>query len=336
MIKGAIIGLGKIARTAHMQAYMNDVIKGNISIVAGVDISETNRNLFKKSFPEAMVHSTIEDVFSETNIDFIDVCVPPWLHGNFIKYAIKKDINVLCEKPFTAKLSEANTLRNKLLASNIVFHPVHQYKYSPVWRQFKKTIENSKSANKILLQFNVYRTSADSGYDEKYPSWRTIGELSGGGILSDTGSHYLYLVNWLLGEPLTVASVNLNLRKSSYNVEDTTITIINTEKGVGEINLTWAADKRMNTAFFTDGTNSLYYDGSKLELTEDGKLTILEVPDASDKKSYIKFYEELMLDFISEIRSGKQNVSLINESYNVMKMLYCCYKSDKAKKTLAF
>lgn len=336
MLKGAIIGLGKIAQTAHVPAYLNARFKDKIRISAGVDISETNCNLFKNSFPEALVYSTIEEMYSENDIDFVDVCVPPWLHGKFIKYAVKKNINILCEKPFTTKLSEAKYLKNLLLSSDIVYYPVHQYKYFPVWKHFKNTIENSKSANKILLQFNVYRMSADLGFDNNLPSWRTNKNISGGGILADTGSHYLYLVNWLLGNPINITSLNYKLKKTPYKVEDTTMTIINSRKGIAEINLTWAADKRMNTAYMSDGTKSLYYDGSKLELTENGESKNIEVPNAADKNTYITLYEDLLTDFIKEINSKSTNKKMLNESLNVIKMLDYCYKSDKVKKTLNF
>lgn len=36
-------------------------------------------------------------------------------------------------------------------------------------------------------------------------------EISGGGILSDTGFHYLYLSNWLLNNPGRITTINNNV-----------------------------------------------------------------------------------------------------------------------------
>jgi predicted dehydrogenase len=336
MLNGAIIGLGKIAQMAHIPAYLNYKFKDKIRITAGVDISENNRSILKKLFPEASVYPTIEEMYSNNNIDFIDICVPPLLHKKYIIFALKNNINVLCEKPFTSKLSEAKYLKNLLLNSDIVYYPVHQYKYSPIWKLFKKVIVNSINANKIFLQFNVYRMSADLGFDNNLPSWRTNKNISGGGILADTGSHYLYLVNWLLGKPLNITSLNYKLKKKPYKVEDTTMTIMNSRKGIAEINLTWAADKRMNTAYMSDGIKSLYYDGSKLTLSDNGESKNIDVPNASDKNTYITLYEDLITDFIKEINSKRTNEKMVIESLNVIKMLDYCYKSSKSKKTLTF
>ena len=70
-LNGAIIGLGKIAQSAHIPAYLSDKFKGKICISAGVDVSESNRNIFKKLIPDAHVYPTIEEMYSGNKIDFM-------------------------------------------------------------------------------------------------------------------------------------------------------------------------------------------------------------------------------------------------------------------------
>jgi predicted dehydrogenase len=332
MLKGAIIGLGKIAQTGHIPAYINKRVSGKMKILGGVDISGANSEAFKKLIPGAEVFSDANEMFKKLKPDFVDICVPPHLHTEYIKLALKNNVAVICEKPFTKNVSDAKLLKKKLTEAKTIFYPCHQYKYSPIWSNFYKFAKPVKKG--IFLQFNIFRSTADKGFDNKNPGWRTDRKFSGGGILSDTGTHYLYLTSWILGRVKEVSVSNFKLRKKPYSVEDTSFAVLHCEKGVAQINLTWAADRRANSAFISDGENSLSYDGVKMFSNEKGKSKEISVPDASDKRTYIKFYEDLFLDFASALNKNKFDKSLIEESYQSVRILERCYESDKAGKTI--
>jgi predicted dehydrogenase len=332
MLKGAVIGLGKIAQTAHIPAYLNKRVSGKLKIVAGVDISETNSDAFSKLIPDAIVFASADEMFRKMKLDFVDICVPPHLHSEYIKSALKNNVAIICEKPFTKNVREAKLLKKKITDSKTIFFPCHQYKYSPIWSNFSKFTTKNKSG--VFLQFNIFRTTADSGFDSKNPVWRTDKKLSGGGILSDTGTHYLYLASWILGKPEELSAVNFKLKEKPYSVEDTSIAILKCEKGIAEINLTWAADKRANSAFITDGKRSLTYDGKKMFSFEKDKSKEISVPDASDKRTYIAFYEDLFLDFAKAVNSNKFDKSHVEEAFQSVRILENCYKSAEIKKSI--
>jgi predicted dehydrogenase len=332
MLKGAIIGLGKIAQTAHIPAYLNERVKRKIEIVGSVDISESNGNNFLDLVPSAKLFTNAEEMFKNLKIDFVDICVPPYLHAQYIKEALKNNVSIICEKPFTKSVGEAKFLKKKIIDSKTIFYPCHQYKYSPIWSNFKNFTLKNKSG--IFLQFNIFRNTADKGFDNKNPGWRTDKKLSGGGILSDTGTHYLYLTLWILGKVKEVSVLNYKLKQKPYSVEDTSIVILSCEKGIAEINLTWAADKRANNAFITDGSRSLSYDGQKMFSFENAKAKEISVPDASDKRTYIVFYEDLFLDFAKVMKTKRFNILQIEESFESVRILENCYKSAEEKRAV--
>lgn len=330
MIKGVIIGLGKIAQTGHIPAYLNRRVKSRIKIIGGVDISKSNREAFLKLIPRARIFSSAGEMFKKQKVDFVDICVPPHLHPGFIKSALENKAAIICEKPFTTETKEARPLRKKIIDTRTIYFPCHQYKYSPIWMNFKNFANRINCG--IFLQFNIFRNTADKGFDSKNPGWRTNKKFSGGGILSDTGTHYLYLTSWILGSVKEVSVSNFSLRKKPYSVEDTSFVILNCEKGVAQINLTWAADRRANSAFITDGKNSLTYDGNRMFGILGGKISEISVPDASDKRTYVRFYEDLFLDFEKAYKAKTFDKSKIEESYNSVRILEKCYKSAGSKK----
>jgi len=335
MLKGAIVGFGKIAQNSHVKAFFNDALKGKAELVAVVEPLKENREKGIKDYPALNFYSNTEELFAKEKIDFIDITAPPKFHASLIKDGIKNNVHILCEKPFTLNLKEAKETYNLLKESNLVFMPCHQYRYSPTWQNFKTFLNENDPGSKSLLQFNVFRMQADQGGTAFQPAWRTDKSLSGGGILADSGIHYLYLVNWLCGKPLKVTAKTFNLNHPEYTVEDTSVVNLEFEKAFVEITLTWGADRRVNTARAVSNNGSLSYDGSKqLMKYYNGKEESIAVPDASDKSHYFSLYIALIKEFVNKIENKESSEDFRKEALISIQLLEKCYESARTNKTI--
>ena len=335
MLKGAIIGFGKIAQNSHLKAYQNEELKNDVIITSVVEPLETNKEEGKKNHSELNFYTSIDELFENEEIDFIDITAPPKFHSELIKEGIKHNVNILCEKPFTLNLNEAENTYSLLKNYDKVFMPCHQYRYSPIWQNFKSFLSSNDSNAKSLLQFNIFRRQADPGGTNFNPAWRTDKNVSGGGILADSGIHYLYLSQWLLGKPKSVTAKVYNLNHSEYPVEDTAIIMLEFEKAVAQITLTWGADKRVNNARLVSNAGSLYYEGkTHLQKNINGKEEKITVPDASDKAHYFSLYISLIKEFISNINNYRRTWDSIEEAYNSINLLNKCYLSAETSKTI--
>ena len=331
MYKGAIIGFGKIARTNHLDAYRHKALKNRAKIIAVVDplIESCIEN--KNDFPDIKFYSTIEELFSNEKIDFVDIACPPRFHFDVMKKSIEQDLHIICEKPFVLNLNEAVIMRRMLMESKNVFMPCHQYKYSPVWMNFKKFIEEQNKHDRVLAQFNIFRLQADPGLETITDKWRTASSDQGGGILIDTGIHYLYLLDWMLGKPIKLTANLTTLKHSEYKCEDTATIVYESEKGVAQITITWAANKRHNDAKVICSNSSLVYDrkNKMLKTTVNGAEEII-VPDASEKSHYSALYVNMFSEFFDAIDNEKQNEEWINEAYQSNFLLNECYRSSES------
>jgi len=335
MLKGAIIGCGKIAQTSHIPAFLDVLIKDKIKIIAGMDTDENRLKEFKLHFPDAEVFTDEEKLFNNCQLDFVDISVPPNFHSLYIEKAISRQLHILCEKPLSTDVKSARKIWKKLTNEyKGVFFPFHQYKYSPIWSHFKKFVIESDQNEKFFIQFNVLRKQADIGYDAFSPLWRIDKRKSGGGIIADTGYHYLYLSQWLLGNPNKIFALATKLRAETYPVEDTATINLTFDKGIVQINLSWAASDRYNSAFISSNNGFIKYDGNSLLKVMNGEIKQIDVPDASDKKTYISFYTNLINDFINIIES-KQNFNAgIIEAYNTQRLLRKCYLAARLGKSV--
>ena len=336
MLYGAIIGFGKIAQQSHLKAYRQDELKNDVKITSAVEPFEANRIEGEKSNPELKFYSTTEELFSKEKIDFVDITAPPKFHSQLIKESLENNVNILCEKPFTLNLDEAKETYSLLKNYDKIFMPCHQYKYSPIWQNFKNFLLNENGNAQSLLQFNIFRMQADPGGTNFNPAWRTDKNLSGGGILADSGIHYLYLSQWLLGKPKSVAAKVYNLKHIDYPVEDTAMVTLEFEKAVAQITLTWGADKRVNNARLISSTGSLNYEGkTHLIKNINEKEEKITVPDASDKAHYFSLYISLIKEFISKVKNKERAVDLVDEAFDSIYLLNKCYLSAELGKTIS-
>lgn len=333
MLKGAIIGIGKIAQEGHMPAFLDgDVARGAV-ITAAVDENPETVKLAKAKYPGIRYYSSIDEMFANEDVDFIDICSPPSTHARMIEEGLKRNLHILCEKPFVLSPFDAERLYPAISEFSKIFMPVHQYKYSPIWRKFKNEVESSEGES--ILQFNVFRTEADNGIASAPGRWRTNASISGGGILSDTGVHYLYLALWMLGELKNVTARTFSISHTDYNVEDTALALLEFDRGVAQISLTWGADRRANSACLVNSKGSLVYNGTELIKYFQGGSKNVPVPDASDKKNYAALYVSLLKDFLGQISSGLKDNCQLDEAYKSIRLLHLCYKAAELNQTVA-
>lgn len=335
MLKGTIVGLGKIARSNHLEAFQSDELKDKIGVSTAVEVVDKIKEEGEKEYSWLSFYKTLDEMYANEKIDFVDITTPPKYHKEIIDWAIEKDLHIICEKPFTISLSEAKELYKKLSGSNILFVPCHQYKYSPLWMEFKRFIDEVNTDEKIFLQFNVFRSGADPGLNVNLPPWRLNKEIGGGGILSDTGFHYLYLSDWFLGKPQKVTTRNYNLAHSSFQVEDTSQVILEYDQGIVQINLTWAYHSRRNEAKLISKKGSVFYDGSNYLIKNFNDIEEkISVPDASDKSHYTNLYVKLFSNFAEAVEKKNFHKEGLEDAYNTIYLLDKCYESARERKTI--
>lgn len=335
MLKGAIIGLGNIAVRGHVPAYRADAyLHANVEIIAVMDIVEQNREKVREYLPRARFYTNIQDMLSQESIDFADICTPPHTHADYINACAEKKIHLICEKPLTHSPSLSDGLVKTIRTADILFMPCHQYKHAPLWKSIREIVTSGGVGKVTFAQFNVFRVQADSGTAAWNPEWRTHKEHSGGGILVDTGAHYLYLVPFIFGMPRKLTSVLRTLKHAEYSVEDTAIVTMEYDDKLVQVNLTWAANARANSVWITGTEGTLAYSGSTLRHSFNGITRELPVADVADKQQYIDWYASLFREFVLSVEHGDKREDGIDEAAAVMNLIDLSYRASKQQVTL--
>lgn len=243
-LRGAIVGFGFISSKGHFPAYLDRVRKyQDVEIVAICDVCP-ERNLEVPK--DIKFFSDYEQLLkAELDLDFIDVSTHAADHYKIAKTALEMGLHVLCEKPLTTSLKDAQDLIQTAVNNKRVLFPCHNYKHAPVVNAIREIISSGKIGKVKAVTLNTFRNTHAVGTKEWKPDWRRNKELSGGGIAMDHGSHSLYLTfEWLGGYPKSVTASAQNFSYPKYDTEDNFSATYEFESGLANLYLTWTAGVR--------------------------------------------------------------------------------------------
>ncbi|MGN0567025.1 MAG: Gfo/Idh/MocA family protein, partial [Acutalibacteraceae bacterium] len=95
-LKIGIIGVGSIARSAHIPAYL---LEKRAEIVAVCDIIEERaQNARQKHFKNARVYTDYKELLKDPDVQAVDICTPNYMHSVIAVDAMEAGKHVLCEK----------------------------------------------------------------------------------------------------------------------------------------------------------------------------------------------------------------------------------------------
>ncbi len=195
MLKAGIVGVGFIG-AVHLEQLRR---LGNVEVTAIVDTGQVEEKAKRLFVPRG--YQDYREMLDREKLDCVHICTPNSTHFEIAKYALEKGINVLCEKPMTHTLEEADELR-KLAARKAVIHAMNfNYRFYPMARQMREMVKNGDvgeiySVHGSYLQDWLY-------FDTDY-SWRLERAASGDSrAFADIGSHWIDLVEFVTGLKVT-------------------------------------------------------------------------------------------------------------------------------------
>ena len=231
MIKGAIIGLGKmgISHAAIMGAHPD------VNLVAVCDSSSLVINGFKK-YSRFECFNDYKKMIDTMNLDALIIATPTIFHEEMVLYALNSSIHVFCEKPFSLNAKEGKFLSELAKKQNLVNQVGYHNRFIGTFNEIKKMLKSNIIGE--LYHF-VGESYGPVVLKEKGGTWRTE-KGQGGGCLYDYASHTIDLINFLLGKPVKVAGTQLKYIFSK-DVEDAVYSNLTLETGLsGQLSVNWS------------------------------------------------------------------------------------------------
>ena len=248
MIKGAIIGLGKmgLSHAAIVGAHPD------VEMVAVCDASTLVLDAFKK-FTKIKTYTDYKEMIGKEALDFVLIATPTRFHYPMVKYALENDINVFCEKPFNLTSKEGEELVNIAQKRSLVNQTGYHNHFIGTFRELKRLLQTGVLGELVHFTGEAYGPVVTK---EKGNTWRTKPE-EGGGCLYDYASHVLNLIQEIIGRPIKASGTQL---KSIYSkgVEDAVYGTLILKNGLsGLLSVNWSDEtyRKMSTSLTIQGKN---------------------------------------------------------------------------------
>ena len=139
---------------------------------------------------------------ADERIDFVSIVTPNHLHYPVARAFIEQGIHVVCDKPLTTTLEDAEDLCRLVKAHDVVFALTHPYTAYPMVRQARALVQDGAlgTVRKIIVEYSQGWLSTpleQSG--NKQADWRTDPARAGAGAIGDIGTHAEHLARFVTG-----------------------------------------------------------------------------------------------------------------------------------------
>ena len=196
----SIIGVGGYIAPRHLKAIKDT---GN-NLVSALDKSDSV-GILDSYFPNVSFFTEMELydrhntrlIANGTNIDFVTICTPNYLHDAQMRYAMRLGSDVICEKPMVLNPWNLDALEKIEQETGHKAYTILQLRLHDSIVALKKKIEEGPK-DKIYDVDLTYITARGNWY---YTSWK--GDVNkSGGIATNIGIHFYDMLSWIFG-PVT-------------------------------------------------------------------------------------------------------------------------------------
>ena len=188
MIRWGIIGLGNMAQKFAHSIKETD----NAKLVAISSLNKEKLKIFKNNFQinKDLVFNNYNDLIKCDEIDAVYIATLNDTHLNLIKLCAENKKNILCEKPMSLNIEEANIAANYIKKFDIMFYEAIAYT-SHIQTKAFIDLMNENNIGQILS------INATFGFKVKRvnPKSRIFNKSLGGGAILDIGCYPLSFLN---------------------------------------------------------------------------------------------------------------------------------------------
>jgi UDP-N-acetyl-2-amino-2-deoxyglucuronate dehydrogenase len=226
----ALVGAGRIARN-HFEAIAK--VDGlELTAVADIDPERAREAGESQGVPW---FRSYEEMLAQAPSDIVAVATPSGLHPRHGILAAHAGKHVVCEKPMAITLSAADELVQACDDAGVQLFVVKQNRLNATIQLVKRAIDKQRFGRIYMANCTV-RWSRPQEYYDSAP-WRGTWEFDGGAFMNQA-SHYVDLIQWLVGPVESVTAKTATLARR-IETEDSGIAILKFRNGaLGTIEVT--------------------------------------------------------------------------------------------------
>lgn len=233
-IKAALVGCGRIS-ARHFDAFRQH--RDDLELVAVCDC-RSGRAAVAAEAHGGIPYVEYEALLEKCACDLVVLTTPSGLHPQQTLQAAGAGRSVVVEKPMATRWRDGLDMVRECDRARVKLFVVKQNRNNPTLRLLKRAIDEKRFGQIHMAAINVFWTRPQEYYDSE--AWRGTWELDGGALMNQA-SHYVDLLEWLIGPVADVQAMTGTLARD-IEVEDTAVLNVRWRRGtLGTVGVTMLA-----------------------------------------------------------------------------------------------
>ena len=211
-IRVAVAGCGRISKN-HFGAI--ETHSDNLELVG---VCENDPQILAAHTEQYRVpgFARYEDLVRDCDCDMVILCTPSGLHPNQAILAARHGRHVMTEKPMATRWQDGLAMVKACDDAGVRLFVVKQNRRNATLQLLKRAVDEKRFGKIYMVHLNVFWTRPQEYYDSS--SWRGTWEMDGGAFMNQA-SHYVDLLEWLIGPIADVQAMTATLARD-IEVED--------------------------------------------------------------------------------------------------------------------
>jgi len=229
-IRFALTGCGRIAAN-HLASLEKHAERAELVGIADIDPEIRAQVAAKYNVPTFERH---REMLDSVKPDIVVLTTPSGLHPQQAIAAAQRDVHVMTEKPMATRWADGRAMVDACDEAGVHLFVVKQNRRNATLQLLKEAVNKNRFGRIYSVSINVFWTRPQDYYDSA--KWRGTWEFDGGALMNQA-SHYIDLLDWLIGPIDSIQAQTATLARN-IQVEDTGAMLVRWRSGaIGTVNV---------------------------------------------------------------------------------------------------
>jgi UDP-N-acetyl-2-amino-2-deoxyglucuronate dehydrogenase len=230
-VRFALAGCGRIAAN-HLGAIERHADRAELVAVCDTDAAAVEAAAASTG---ARAFASYRDMLAQSDADCVILTTPSGLHPQQTIEAAQASRHVMTEKPMATRWADGLAMVKACDEAGVRLFVVKQNRRNRTLQLLRQAIQLGRFGRIYMVTVNVFWSRPQSYYDSA--PWRGTWEFDGGAFMNQA-SHYIDLLDWLIGPVESVMAYTGTLARN-IEVEDTGVAALKWRNGaMGSVNVT--------------------------------------------------------------------------------------------------
>ncbi|HSW03364.1 MAG TPA: Gfo/Idh/MocA family oxidoreductase [Aquabacterium sp.] len=233
-IRFALAGCGRIAAN-HVEAISRHAERAELAAVCDTDPAALAAMAGRTG---AQPFTSLTALLAGAGADCVVLTTPSGLHPQQAAEAAQAGVHVMTEKPMATRWADGLAMVRACDDAGVRLFVVKQNRRNRTLQLLRQALQQGRFGRVYMVTVNVFWSRPQSYYDSA--DWRGTWEFDGGAFMNQA-SHYIDLLDWLIGPVESVMAYTGTLARN-IEVEDTGVAALKWRNGaMGSVNVTMLA-----------------------------------------------------------------------------------------------